>query len=240
MLVADGGTKLRDARSGDGLLAAWAEILPRCADLQRTLAPQVDAILATGTPDHGSSLLIAGLRGAIEEEPALYGARDGRLTVSEREALERLVPSVERHCRELASFGIADTVQHDDLHDGNVLMRDGRAVIFDWGDACVSHPFFTLTVTLRVVAFRAGLDEWSPALERLRDAYLEPWRDLASRPELVRAAELARRLGQVSRVLCWHRVARAYPDVIDAYPGFSDTMRLVVELIAPLERLTRH
>jgi Ser/Thr protein kinase RdoA (MazF antagonist) len=27
------------------------------------------------------------------------------------------------------------TLQHDDLHDGNVFVRDGRYLFFDWGTA---------------------------------------------------------------------------------------------------------
>ena len=49
---------------------------------------------------------------------------------------------------ELASYGVAETLQHDDLHDGQVFVKDGRNLILDWGDAVVSHPFFTMSVTL--------------------------------------------------------------------------------------------
>ena len=37
-------------------------------------------------------------------------------------------------------------------------MRDGRFLFFDWGDACVSHPFHTLTVTLRAATWKLGLE----------------------------------------------------------------------------------
>ena len=55
-------------------------------------------------------------------------------------------------------FGIPETIQHDDLHDGQVFVQDGRYLLLDWGDACVSHPFFTLAVTLDgVIAW--GVDD---------------------------------------------------------------------------------
>lgn len=237
MLVADGGAKLRDAYEGEALLGAWREILPRCAVVQRMFAGRVAEVLATATPDHRPAALVSGLERAIADEPALYAGRDDALTSSEHAALSRVARTLERHLRDLGSFGIGATLQHDDLHDGNVLVRDGRAVIFDWGDACLSHPFMTLTVTLRVIAWRAGIDEHDPAIDALRDAYLEPWSDLGSREDLRRAAELARRLGQVSRALCWHRVSTTYPGVIEAYPGFSDTLRLVIELVGALDEV---
>ena len=38
------------------------------------------------------------------------------------------------------------------------MARDGSHLVMDWGDACVSHPFFTLSVTLEgVLAW--GLDD---------------------------------------------------------------------------------
>ena len=60
-----------------------------------------------------------------------------------------ILPEYAERCELLAAFGIPETIQHDDLHDGNVFVRDGRNLFFDWGDSCVSHPFHTLVVTLR-------------------------------------------------------------------------------------------
>jgi hypothetical protein len=62
----------------------------------------------------------------------------------------------------------------------------------------VSHPFHSLTVTLRSVAWRLDLRPGGSELRRLRDAYLEPFgRD----PEL---ADVAYRTGTIARALAWH------------------------------------
>ena len=37
-----------------------------------------------------------------------------------------LVPEFAAKCDRLASFGIPETLQHDDFHDGNIFIRDGR------------------------------------------------------------------------------------------------------------------
>src|SRR6185503_12691682 len=109
---------------------------------------------------------------AIANEPRLSADRPDRITDEERRALVELRPKLNDALGALAALGIEDTVQHDDLHHGNVLVHDGRAVVFDWGDACVSHPFLTLAVTLRFVAAatKHALDD-GPILA-LRDAYL--------------------------------------------------------------------
>jgi hypothetical protein len=72
----------------------------------------------------------------------------------------------------------------------------------DWGDACVSHPFFTLSVTLE--GFLSwGLDdvEGSEDIGPYRDAYLQPF---APDGELSGAVDLALRLGWGCRTVNGH------------------------------------
>ena len=86
------------------------------------------------------------------------------LRPEQREALRADLPRIEALCAELAAFGIGPSIQHDDLNDGNVYVHDGAYRIMDWGDACVSHPFHTLTVALRATAWRWG---WNPAARKI-------------------------------------------------------------------------
>jgi hypothetical protein len=66
-----------------------------------------------------------------------------------------------------------------------------------------------LLVTLRSVGDAFGLGDWTPfhpaapELERLRDAYLEPWSDRLSRPERVRLVRVAGWTGMLARALIW-------------------------------------
>ena len=229
MLVAEGGKKIRDAYSGDEFLRAWREVLPRYAQMQRAATRHVGEILGFGTPDHRATPLVAAFADAVANEPLLSGARPDRITEDERRVLVGLGPKLNEALGALAALGIKDTLQHDDLHHGNVLIHGGRAVIFDWGDACVSHPFLTLAVTLRFAAAATKRAPEDAEIVALRDAYLEPWSDRASTRELQDAAELGRRIGEVSRTLSFYAVARAYPGVIDTYPGgFAGSLRRVL------------
>ena len=231
MLVAEGGMKLGEVFEGDKLLRAWREILPRHAQLQRDITARTEEIIEIGTPDHRAAPLLAGFDEAVANEPAVSGERADRLSDEERRALVAMRPRLAEALRVLDALGIDDTLNHDDLHQHNVLVRDGRMVIFDWGDACVSHPFLTLAVTLRFAAQKTGRAADAPEITALRDAYLEPWSDRASTRELRDAAELGRRIGEVSRTLTFHAVARAYPGVIDTYPGgFAGSLRRVLPL----------
>jgi aminoglycoside phosphotransferase (APT) family kinase protein len=91
------------------------------------------------------------------------------------------------------------SLQHNDLHAGNVL-ADGER-FFDWGDAYVGHPFEVLYVTLG----RAEQAYGPQALDRLRDAYLEPWAPYGTRAQLLREARLAAVTARVGLALSWRR-----------------------------------
>ena len=195
MLLGDGGAKLG---TGRGTLATWEVILPRYAELQRAMTSRVPDLLAIGVPDRRIDRLPALLRRVLADDRASPAAA--------RDPVRALLPEIERRVAELAAIGVPPSLDHADLHQSNVLVRDGRAEIFDWGDACVGHPFCTLAVTLRFAARGAALELDSPEIRRLRDAYLEPWTASAPRADLERAAALAFALGSIVHALSWYEV----------------------------------
>jgi len=180
LLLRDAGARLREHPE----TAGWDAILSQYAELQRSAAGRVDALLAAGVPDVRLAFL-----------PGLYADLGGRDETLVREL-----------CDELATLGIPETIQHDDLHDGQVFVRDGSARILDWGDACVSHPFMTFAVTSQFVD------------ERTTDVYLDAWTSVA-RHELLRTAlPAAIRLGAIPRALTWTRILpHAAPEWRDRY-----------------------
>jgi hypothetical protein len=107
-----------------------------------------------------------------------------------------------------AAHGIPETIQHDDLHDAQVFLRDGRPLFFDWGDACVAHPFLSMSVTLEgVIGWGVDDVQGSEDLAPYRAAYLAPFARYAPRPQLEAALDLALRLGWVSRAVTIHAYA---------------------------------
>ncbi|HEX7256350.1 MAG TPA: phosphotransferase [Gaiellaceae bacterium] len=202
MLMRDAGTRLRDADVRDPLIE-WAAILPRYAEIQIAFAPRAHELLGLGVPDARLAGLPRDVEALLDDDAALLLGDSEELTADQRDELRRRMPALRAVVEELASYGIPDTIQHDDLHDGQVFLDRGRRVISDWGDSSVSHPFHTLTVTLRAIAWRHGLEPGSHRLLRLRDAYLEPW---GVDPFV---ADLAYRTGTLARALAWHHHIRA-------------------------------
>jgi Phosphotransferase enzyme family len=214
MLMGDGGERLREVVERERSLDRWLEALPLYAELQIDAAGDADALVALGTPDRRLSVLGDQYAELLERVPDEFSSTASR---------------VAELCDELASVGLPETAQHDDLHDGQVFVRNAHYLFLDWGDSCVSHPFFSLSVTLEGnIAW--GLDdvEGSVDVEPFRDAYLEPFTRLAPRPELERASDVARRLGWVCRALNVERFARALdpPDRDHLLEGVNVRLRL--------------
>lgn len=189
VLLPEGGETLRMVRERERHPRGWIEALTLYAELQIAAAPHVEELVAVGLPDQ-----------RLARIPSL--ARD--LGVEDAEPL----------CGELMAYGLPESVQHDDFHDANVFVTGGGYRIFDWGDACASHPFCSLTVGLRAFAYHLGLAEGDPNVVRAREAYLEPWQTFGSRRELQRAAALAERLGMLCRALTYRRIQLQSPEAI--------------------------
>jgi hypothetical protein len=231
MLLRDAGTRLREILDRDPDLRHWETVLARCAELQLAVMPRVDELLALGVPDFRLEGLTARVAALLDaEEFLMLGEPDG-LTVDQREALRADLPRIGSMVDGLAGFGIGPSIQHDDLNDGNVFVREGAYRIMDWGDACVSHPFHTLTVALRATAFRLHLDPGGPEILRLRDAYLEPFSAFGGRDELVHVADIAYRTGTLARALAWQSyvAVRAPEDRLPDMESVPYGLRLFLE-----------
>jgi hypothetical protein len=223
MLTRDAGTRLREHIQSAADLRHWETLLPAYADLQIALAPRVEELLALGVPDTRLAAIPALLEELLDDSEALSLDLPDGLTSEELRRMRESLPELRALSVELAAYGVPETLQHDDFNDGNVFIRRGTHVFFDWGDACVSHPFHTLVVTLRSVAMRLDLEPGGTELLGLRDAYLEPFGVFAG-PEALRAAfDLAYRVGTIGRALAWHRYVkgsdpRYRAEVADAVP----------------------
>jgi hypothetical protein len=202
-LMRDGGMRLRELVVKRDDLGHWERVLAEYARLQLEVAPNAKELVALGTPHEPLAGLPDRFRDLLAKHPR--GLNDEEV----RRALGAL-PELEELCQELADDGLPETIQHDDLHDGQVFVRAGRYLVFDWGDSCVSHPLLSLTVTLRSIAWRLDLEPGGPELRRLRDLYLEPF---GRGPEI---ADAAYRVGTIARGIAWDRMVSARePEFVD-------------------------
>ena len=225
MLMPDGGPTLRSRFEAGADRSLWVRILPVYARMQIKMEEHTQELLRLGIIDRRLSTLPDQFETLLVDTSALrVGKKDG-LTLSEFEKINNEVPVFRELCGRLAEFGIPETLQHDDFHDGNIFYSEDRPVFFDWGECCLAHPFFSMVVGLNSIAYRFNLKPGDAHWSNLRDAYLAPWEARFDQQSLLAAFDLAIQIGAVNRALTWHRVVSSLPprwkrQNADAVPGW--------------------
>jgi hypothetical protein len=162
LLLADAGERVREHP------VDWSRVAAPYAELQRASAGHVDALLAAGAFDNRPAAVVAQAESLLPVLPAELADR-----------LAEHLPGVAEQMVRLADSQLPVTVDHGDLHDGNVFSREGRITIIDWGDSAVAHPFFTLSV--------ADDDEIAPTLRAWKGDHEEELAIVREHRFLIRA-----------------------------------------------------
>lgn len=203
MLMRDAGTPLRHFIRTEKSIARWKDVLPLYVDLQKVMAERTTHLLALGVMDRRLAKLPEMFESLIADESAMLLDQEESLTSEEFTRLKNYGPEFARMCEKLTSFGIPESIHHDDFHDGNIFVQgNGKIILTDWGESAITHPFFTLVVIMRSVDNSLGMD-FSPESEQVRDMYLEYWTSYAPIDELRSIVNLTQRIGYVNRALTW-------------------------------------
>jgi len=216
MLTPALGVSLRSIVQATRVLQHWQRVLSLYAEVQIDLTSRINEILELGALDRRLTVLPHRYEQLLTDTDALRLGHPGGLSAEEYQSLRRFAPEFQAMCEQLAGYRIPETLHHEDFHDANIFVRGSHYTFADWGEGGVAHPFFTLLVTSRVVAWRLGLVEDAPELVHLRDIYLEPWSRFESRENLIAAFGLAYRVGMVCRALTWRRIVAGLGEPVSA------------------------
>ncbi|MFE7406668.1 phosphotransferase [Isoptericola sp. NPDC057559] len=167
MLTADRGATLRERRAPTP--ADWGAVLTRFARLQQDVAARREELLATGLPDCSPGTVPGRFDTVLGRLRALPPGHPARLDEATAAALDRARPAVLDAAGALAAGPLPATLQHGDLHPGNVFETGGALHVFDLGDAQWAHPLEVLEVSSDV-ARDAGV-AWEP----VEAAYRSSW-----------------------------------------------------------------
>lgn len=216
ILSAHAGVTLRQLTRSVEQIPHWLKLLPLYSELQIELANRVPELLALDLPDRRLAHLPQLYAGLLEATDSLCIGSE--LSPAEYQQLHDGHTRFTAECEALASYNLPETITHEEVHENNVLLGSGRYIFTDWSDSSVSHPFFSMLVTLRATAHWLNLGEQGPELRQMRDAYLEPWTKFETRDKLSSALEIAYRLGMVNRALSWHQgLGRLSPEIREPY-----------------------
>jgi hypothetical protein len=225
MLMRDGGKQLRLSIRPTQDIKPWEPVITRYAEVQIGLAEHTTEFLALGLQDYRLAKLPRLYSQLLADEDSLLIGQEKGLTSAEVQQLHDLTARFEQICDRLAAFGIPDTLNHGDFHDGNVLLRDGRITFFDWGEASVTHPFVSLRTFFVSIEISLQLEDYSftPEMAALLDRYLETWQRFGSKEDLLTAYALSKPVASIVKTLAWH----------ETITRLDDSLRQEYEWIVP-------
>lgn len=220
MLMRDSGSPLRERIRPAQDIRPWTPVIVRYAGLQMELVEHVSEILALGVPDHRLNVLPPLYSELLADEESLMIGQEKGLTSAEFRQLKDMPARFQQICDELAAFGIPETLNQCDFHDGNVLVKEERITFFDWGDVSVTHPFVSLRTFFVSIEISLQLDDYSftPEMETLLNLYLEPWSKFAAKEKLWTAYRLSEPVASIVKALLWHQgISRMEGDIREKY-----------------------
>jgi len=190
---------LMDQLSGPDLNGRTEFAPAAAAAVARTQIRSIDhlpSLVTAGCPDRTLQPTLDGFRRLVHDSVEV-----DLLTPDERAASIEMEPWVAKQIGELFASGIPSAVTHGDCHLGNVAVDGTRVVVYDWTDACVSHPFID-----GVHLARSAGDDHHDAIKA---AYTAPWRESGPTAEIDRAWTLAQFGDLVFQAISYEAIYRA-------------------------------
>ena len=149
----------------------WCEVLSLYAQLQQDAA-------AIGAPGPGAGLydwsiltVAAALPAVLDESAFLLEGFPEPLGRDEIGLWRGLLPRLLDLCAAVEAGGIPSSLEHCDLHSGNIRLAAKGPVFLDWAWSCRTHPFLG---AIRLVG-DAEAQQIACDSAQLYDAYLEAW-----------------------------------------------------------------
>lgn len=208
MLMRDGGEALRASIRPAKDVSPWEPVIVRYAQMQMRLAEHADEMLLLGIPDHRLHRLPSLLHELLNDLPPLMINEEKGLSAADHARAKNLAADFEKTCTKLAAFGIPETLNHGDFHDGNILLKDGRITFFDWGDADITHPFVSLRTFFVSMEIALDLEDFVPPTNEmlsLLQSYLNEWGKFQSGDQIKMAYQLSRPVASVVKALAWRQ-----------------------------------
>lgn len=227
-LMEDAGVPLSKFLKMEIKMDLLVRSLTICANSQRKAVKHLDTLLSIGVPDW-RLVKLPGLYLRLLQREALLKS-DG-LSSAEIKALYTLYPRFSFLCDCLSRLNIPETLEHTDFHDNNILIKNNHLTIGDWGDAVISHPFYSLVSYLNSATRYHGLKEGDERYIHLQNVYLHKWLEFETKDQLLEAFHLSKRLRPLQVALSFIRVKMGTTlDSSFVFTGYiSEALRAFIE-----------
>ena len=224
MLMRDFGRGGLMGEHGGAPVARWENAARAFGQVQLECSSHLERWLEMGVEDRRLGTLAGHFQRLMADRPYLWLEHERGLTPEQLAAVEAATPRLMEMVAELDAAGVPASLVQQDFRHGNLAVvplaaageRTHRFVFYDWGDAVLSHPFFSGTRMLDYLGKPYEISPVGPSgvpgsvtLSRaafhryVRDAYVEPWTALLPAAQLRRAFELAKRLNPLWQTIRW-------------------------------------
>jgi hypothetical protein len=186
----DGSTSLTDFESA----------VYQLASLQKQLTRRCHELLDVRCGDHRTQTL----RGHIDPliaylDEAMQLQTSTKVMKLSGTRLREIGNLLHQACCGLEDLGIPDSIMHNDVSPGSILIGGDKCVFTDWCEAFVGNPFITLEqICVHTSNRTREPDSWKRAL---RNVYRSCWLDLLTEHQIDRAFELVPIISVLSYLL---------------------------------------
>ncbi len=199
LLMADQGQQTLDKIPE---IERWEAALRRYAQIQLGVVARTRELIGLGVPDRRMGQIESQMEVLLNLSTEQLSGDVLKLSDEQVQHLRARLADFKRIFSQLYQYGIPASLEHGDFWAGQVIVHNHQYVFIDWSDASISHPFFSL---LFLHDDDAPLPDVPDALERLRNAYLEPWKAYEPMDKLIEAYELARQIAPLHYALLYHQ-----------------------------------
>lgn len=198
-LMRDAGKAFYHFNQSENRIGLICNAITSYKHIQNKSIPFVNDLIKLGVPDWRIKNLPELYKKLIDQEEVLL--EDG----FPENNLNKLSLNLDKCislCKELNEFQIPETLDHCDIHGGNILIDEQSRVItiIDWGETVITHPFFSLSFFLRGLVKYYSFQE-----SELWDALFAN-EVITNKKTLSTLVELAKKLEPIYSALAFHRL----------------------------------
>ena len=191
----------------------YAPVARSLAELQIESLPELDRWQALGCPRRDIETLSDFLGRPERLHPMLRDGQ-GALDKSEIVSFDNQFNKLSDKSQKLTDYGVPDALVHADFKPANVYRHEQGYWLTDWADTIIAHPFYSLVWFTEgfLLAQKRRSDpgvlsgEIRLALDRVTEAYLEPFRAFADPESLREALALATEFAGICRLQRWWEI----------------------------------
>jgi hypothetical protein len=180
----------------------WLNAIKKFAQLQIKSIKHKDFLLKEGMFNRSLESMEEEILYYLNQDDKIFLNQDKGINSEEKQKLINSREKIKELYEKLSSYNIPETIEHGDLHSGNIAIKNNRIIFYDWSDCAISHPFMSLRPFFWNFFDKEGnlkeIIEDFPDIknpyDKLLNTYLSEWLEFNTMDNLKEAFDLSQNL----------------------------------------------